>query len=108
MSGCINDSGIVTPKGRHIAQHIVDNINQGKRGHDVSGNYIDIVIDKAKKPLAQLDGRVVYLYRQSSRKRLFCVVVMEDADCVVTAIKNLELSDVEGLTKNNKWTGFRY
>lgn len=35
MSGCTNDSGEVTPKGRHIAQHVVDNIAGNKEGHYV-------------------------------------------------------------------------
>ncbi len=108
MSGCINDSGEVTPKGKHISQHLVDSITRHRKGHDFSWSYIDTVIDNPLRSAIQPDGRVIYLYRQPMRRRLYSIVILENGDCIVTAARDLENNDLEGMAKKNNWLGLRY
>jgi filamentous hemagglutinin len=91
-----------TPGGRVISEHALESLER----HGFSSPYgeVDSIIDKCSRVARQDDGALVYI--KSQRGRYSVAIVDENANLIVTALKDLTRKELLRLGRNNGFNPF--
>jgi len=90
--------GQTTPGGKKLTNHAAQDL-WGKHGFRPPFGEVDDIIAQAQWTTQQADGAIVHIHKVAGRGRKYRIVI-EGAEGIVTAIKNLTPHELQNLAKN--------